>query len=163
MVLRAASPEDAERLVGLNRAILSESDFHIRERDEYTADPAAERRFVESFARGSGSLYLVAEVDDTLVGLLLFQRERLRRLRHGGNLGLAVRVAWQGRGVGTAMLDAFLGWARRQPGLRRVKLEVFDTNPGAIRLYEKARFRREGVRIGEVRAAGRAVGVVAGV
>jgi len=160
VVLRAATGGDAEQLVGLNRAILGETDFHIRERDEYRADAASEGRFIESFGPGSGSLYLVAEVEGLLVGLLLFQRERLRRLRHGGNLGVAVRRRWQGRGVGAAMLAAFLEWAQRQPGLRRVKLEVFATNPVAMRLYERAGFRREGVRVGEVRVAGRPVDLV---
>jgi RimJ/RimL family protein N-acetyltransferase len=39
-----------------------------------------------------------------------------------------------------------LRFAFEQLGMNRVELEVYDFNPRAIRAYEKAGFRRDGVR-----------------
>ena len=162
--LRSAKPGDGATLCTLNQKILGETSFHIREANEYAADPDTERRFIETMTRQAGSLYLVVEAlkgpggepiqareAPKMLGLLLFQRERLRRLRHGGNLGIAVLKSEQRRGIGTALMDVFLDWCTGQPGLRRVKLEVFDTNRVALRLYESLGFSYEGVRRAEVR------------
>jgi len=159
-ILRVARASDAEKLTVLNRAILVETDFHIREVDEYGADPQAEKRFIESMAGSADALYLLAVVDDELAGLLLFQRERYKRMRHGGGLGLAIRLPYQRVGLGTAMLEAFLDWVQKRPGIEKVKLEVFSTNPVAQRIYERLGFVVEGVRQGDVRVNGRPVDLI---
>ncbi|MFC4908601.1 GNAT family N-acetyltransferase [Actinomadura gamaensis] len=53
---------------------------------------------------------------------------------------LAVSSAARGKGVGTKLLQATVDEARRR-GLRRVRLEVVDTNPRARALYERFGFR----------------------
>ena len=159
-ILRVARSSDAERLTVMNRAILVETDFHIREADEYSGDLQGERRFIEQMAGTSDALYLLGLIDDEIAGLLLFQRERYRRMRHGGNLGLAVRVGYQQRGLGTALLERFLDWVRTRPGIEKVKLEVFSTNLVAQKIYERLGFVVEGVRQGDVRVKGRAVDLI---
>ncbi len=159
-ILRQARPSDAERLTVLNRAILLETDFHIREADEYGADEESERRFVEQMAANADSMYLLGVVDGEIAGLLLFQRERYRRMRHGGGLGVAIRLEWQRLGLGSAMLEAFLAWARSRPGIEKIKLEVFSTNGVAQKIYERLGFVVEGVRQGDVRVKGRPVDLI---
>lgn len=53
--------------------------------------------------------------------------------------GIAVAPDARGRGVGTRLLDAVKDRAR-QSGLKRVRLEVVDTNPRARALYERQGF-----------------------
>ncbi len=50
------------------------------------------------------------------------------------------------RGYGTDATRALLRYAFEEGGLHRIELEVFSFNPRAIRAYEKAGFRLEGVR-----------------
>jgi RimJ/RimL family protein N-acetyltransferase len=50
------------------------------------------------------------------------------------------------KGCGTDATRTLLRFAFEQLGLNRVELEVYDFNPRAIRAYEKAGFRRDGVR-----------------
>lgn len=52
----------------------------------------------------------------------------------------------RGRGLGSWMTEKTLQFAFEELGLHRVELDVFSFNPRAIRAYEKAGFRREGVR-----------------
>lgn len=51
-----------------------------------------------------------------------------------------------GKGYGTDATRTLLRFAFQELGLNRVELEVYDFNPRAIRAYEKAGFRRDGVR-----------------
>ncbi len=49
------------------------------------------------------------------------------------------------KGYGTDATRTLLRFAFSELGLNRVELEVYDFNPRAIRAYEKAGFRRDGV------------------
>lgn len=57
-----------------------------------------------------------------------------------------VDPARRGRGLGEAMVRAALEVAFGEMGMHRVELGVFDVNRGAIAVYERAGFRRDGVR-----------------
>lgn len=50
-----------------------------------------------------------------------------------------------GKGIGSWAIKSTLDFAFREVKLHRVELDVFSFNPRAIRAYEKAGFRREGV------------------
>lgn len=51
---------------------------------------------------------------------------------------------WRRRGVGSRLLGGQLGLADRWLNLSRIELTVYTDNVGAIALYEKFGFRREG-------------------
>jgi RimJ/RimL family protein N-acetyltransferase len=54
--------------------------------------------------------------------------------------------AYWGQGFGTDATRTALAFAFGELNLHRVELEVFDFNPRAMRCYEKAGFRYEGIR-----------------
>ena len=65
-------------------------------------------------------------------------------LKHSGVLGMGVRQAWRGRGVGKRLIQAALA-AARERGLTRVELTVRADNTRAKRLYESVGFETEGL------------------
>jgi putative acetyltransferase len=69
------------------------------------------------------------------------------RRRHVGQIGMAVRDDWQGKGVGTALVKAKIDWADNWLNLTRLELEVFVDNTPAIRPYEKFGFVIEGTKV----------------
>lgn len=93
-----------------------------------------------------GLIGLVACLEDGEVvgqlGLHVFPKKPRRR--HAGEIGMAVRDDWQGKGVGSALLEAAIELADRWLDLTRLDLQVFVDNEPAIRLYEKFGFRIEG-------------------
>ena len=95
-----------------------------------------------------GFYNLVACVEGDLVGQLGLQAflNRVRR-RHAGEMGMAVRDDWQGRGVGTALMQAAVDLADNWLNLSRLELEVFVDNEPAIRLYKKFDFTIEGTLV----------------
>ena len=66
------------------------------------------------------------------------------RMRHVGSIGMAVRDDWQGKGVGTALMEAALDLADNWLNLTRIELSVYVDNAAAIALYEKFGFEVEG-------------------
>ena len=66
------------------------------------------------------------------------------RRRHVAQIGMAVRDDWQGRGVGTALMEAALDLADNWLNLTRVELSVYTDNAAAVALYKKFGFEIEG-------------------
>ena len=66
-----------------------------------------------------------------------------RRMSHRASIGISVRqCAWHS-GVGTALMEALLAFARKN-GIEQLELEVRSDNGRAIRLYERFGFTRIG-------------------
>ena len=92
-----------------------------------------------------GSYSLVACVEDEVVGEISLHTSPTRwRMRHVGSIGMAVHDDWQGRGVGTALMEATLDLADNWLNLTRIELRVYTDNAAAIALYEKFGFEVEG-------------------
>jgi putative acetyltransferase len=87
---------------------------------------------------------LVATVAGEVVGNLGLTRFTRPRRAHAGELGMGVRDDWQGKGVGSALLQAAMDLADNWLGLRRVELHVHADNDRAIALYRKFGFEVEG-------------------
>ena len=99
----------------------------------------------EELARdGDGSFPLVACAGEEVVGHLTLSVYMNPRTRHSGHFGIAVRDDWQGRGVGTALMEACLDLADNWLNLTRLDLRVYVDNAPAIALYEKFGFEIEG-------------------
>ena len=99
------------------------------------------------FARtAAGSL--VAVGGGQIVGML-----HVEVSRHGfGEIGMLVDRDWRGCGVGRALVQAAISWARGR-GLHKLCLEVFAHNTAAIALYRKSGFVEEGRRTRQYRRA----------
>lgn len=65
---------------------------------------------------------------------------------HVGRLGMGVRAEWRRQGIGHRLLEACLSQAKRA-ALEKIELEVYSDNVGALKLYERFGFGREGVRV----------------
>lgn len=95
--------------------------------------------------QGKGGYFFVGCLleDDRPVGTIgLFDLD----LRDG-NAGLGISLGApedRGRGLGTDMLRALLGFGFGMLRLERVWLDVYDINPGARRVYERVGFVHEG-------------------
>jgi RimJ/RimL family protein N-acetyltransferase len=59
------------------------------------------------------------------------------------DLGMMVSAEHRGRGIGTALLQAVIAWARAH-GAHKLALQVWPHNHGARRLYETFGFVEEG-------------------
>lgn len=92
-----------------------------------------------------GVYNLVAVMNDCVVGMLdVITFPNRPRRRHAGAIGMCVHEAWQGKGVGAALMNAGLELADKWLNLTRLELEVYVDNEPAIRLYQRFGFEHEG-------------------
>jgi RimJ/RimL family protein N-acetyltransferase len=113
---------------------------------EFDMTVQQEEAFIEDAAASDNSLFLVAEADGRLAGVLTCMGGKRQGNRHVTTLGVSVAVGYRGQGIGTALLERAVEWARSSPVVRRVELHVFARNEGARRLYERMGFQVEGCR-----------------
>lgn len=108
--------------------------------------PYPSREFWRKRIAESEGYNLVAVSGEHVIGMLgLKTFANVPRRRHVGHIGISVSEAWQGRGVGKALMEAGMDLADNWLNLTRIELEVYADNEAAIRLYERFGFEREGV------------------
>ena len=143
-VIRPARPKDAGPLVALAADVAAEPEgWLISDGGWRTA--VDERRYLRALRRYSDAAVYVAEAEDGIVGRLSLGRDPHPASRHVADLGLMVASTHRRRGIGRALLDQAVAWARGV-GVRKLELHVFPHNEAAIALYESFGFRREGYR-----------------
>lgn len=92
-----------------------------------------------------GDHSLVAEVDGKVVGNIgLHAIPKSRRRAHVAAIGMAVHDAYQGKGVGTALMKAALDLADNWLQFTRIELTVYVDNAAALALYKAFGFEIEG-------------------
>ena len=93
----------------------------------------------------AGDHTLVAEVDGKVVGNIgLHAIPKSRRRAHAAAIGMAVHDAYQGKGVGSALMQAALDLADNWLQFTRIELTVYTDNVAAVALYKKFGFVIEG-------------------
>jgi len=100
----------------------------------------------EQAAPGKTDLNLVAERGGKLLGSAGLHPAGLSlRRRHAMTLGISVKPEEQGKGVGSALMNALLDYADNWGQTLRIELTVYADNDQALRLYERFGFEREGL------------------
>jgi putative acetyltransferase len=143
--IRPAELGDAPALVALGRAVGSEPGRWLITASDWRS-VGDERRYLKAVRRHPHAAVFVAEADGgEIVARLSLSRDQHPSSAHVADLGLMVAAGWRRRGIGRALLDTAVEWAR-SAGVRKIELHVFPHNEAAIRLYEEYGFEREGYR-----------------
>ncbi len=142
--IRRAEPADAAALVELGAAVGAEPEGWLISVSSWRS-AADERRYLRALRRFPDAAVFVAESGGRVVGRLSVAREGHPASRHVADLGLMVAATHRRRGVGRALLEAAVDWAR-EAGVRKLELHVFPHNAPAIALYRRFGFAEEGYR-----------------
>lgn len=143
--IRRAVPGDAKALVALAEEVGAEEGRWILGGGQWRS-VADERRYLRTVQRHPDAAVFVAEDDDgRVVARLSLSRDPHPASRHVADLGLMVAAGSRRQGIGTALLEEAVAWARGV-GVRKLELHVFPWNEPALHLYEGFGFEREGLR-----------------
>lgn len=135
VAIREATEDDIGALVDVYEAVAAEGRWIG---GEVPVDREAQTRGRMDRLRDEGSVTFVAEVEGRVVGELGIEARRGR-----GEIGMAILDGYRDRGIGTALMEAAVAWARARR-LDKLFLHVWPHNERAIALYEKFGFAREG-------------------
>lgn len=142
--LRRAEPADAAAVIAYMKRLLAEPNHNLRaEPDEFTLTVEEEAEIIREKNTTPNSIFLVAEAEGEIIGVLTCTGGVYRSEKHSCDLGISVAQEWRGMGVGQALMEYAIRWAK-EVGLKRIMLFVFARNEGAIRLYERCGFQIEG-------------------
>jgi putative acetyltransferase len=138
IVIRRAEPSDAEAIW---RCFTTPLVVRNTLQTPYRSVESVREQLVKS---GENDHSLLAVVDGEVVGMIgLYVRTR-PRVRHIGDIGMMVRDDWQGKGIGTALMQAVVDLADKWLNLSRIELTVYTDNEAGIALYRKFGFEIEG-------------------
>lgn len=142
--VRSANLDDAAQLSEVRLQIDGETENMDRERGEAFIDPAGFRELIRTDAERPRNLFLVAEFQGRVVGFSRCEGVYLKRFSHKAEFGVCVLQEFWGYGIGNNLLRESLAWTD-SIGVRKVTLNVLETNEKAIALYKKLGFETEGV------------------
>jgi len=103
-----------------------------------------EKMIIES-SKAQNKVTLVVEVENMIVGCLNFRGGTRPRNEHAGEFGVSVLKKYWGQGIGSAMIEEMIEWAKVSTVIRKINLLVRSDNSRAVHIYEKLGFMREGV------------------
>jgi RimJ/RimL family protein N-acetyltransferase len=142
--VRRADPNDAAALVALGEAVALEAGGWMLSTETWRS-AADERRYLKAVRSHADAAVFVAVDGDDVVARLSVARDPHPASSHVADIGLMVAASHRRRGIGRALLEAAVDWAR-SARVRKLELHVFPWNEPAILLYESFGFVREGYR-----------------
>lgn len=143
--IRCAEIDDARNLIEYMTTILrNASAVTLTQAHELSVSEEDEAKWIHDHVSSPGKLILLAEQEEKIVGLLHFANGNRERNQHTGSFGMSVHKDWRKQGIGRALVQNLLDWAKMSPIIEKVCLEVFSTNIEAITLYQNLDFIEEG-------------------
>jgi len=142
--IREAVIQDAPDLIRCVKNYIADSEYMVMEAEEFAPDIAQGREFIYNFTDSDNSILLVATYNDQIIGNLDITGGRRNRLRHTGLVGMGMLRQYREKGLGLLLLQTGMKWAKSNPLLEKLWLQILADNTPAINLYKKLGFVEEG-------------------
>lgn len=147
LIIRAAKPSDAAQIIAYINRLSEEPNSNMEiSPGEFNRTATEEEAILTKFAESENSIFLIAEVDGQIVGILNCKGSQRRAIRHAVFLGMSVDQDWRRQGIGGQLMAQAIAWAKGTGSITRIELAVFERNKKAIHLYQKFGFEIEGKR-----------------
>ena len=105
---------------------------------------------LESFIDSEEAVLYVVELNDELVASgyakIKPDREYLKHEKHAYLGFMFVPEQHRGNGYNKLIVDALLAWSKTK-NITEIRLDVYDSNPSAIRAYQKAGFEKHMIQM----------------
>ncbi len=144
ITIERAKPQDAAEMLEYLKDIGGESDNLTFGAEGLPFTAEQEQAWMEEIEDSTHSAVFVARMHGRIVGDASFMGSDRERIKHRGDIGVTVRREMWGKGIGRALMQTAIDFARNA-GVEIIHLEVRSDNTRAIRLYESLGF----VKIGQ--------------
>lgn len=142
--VRSAIERDAKDLSDLRLQIDGETENLDREKGEAFIDVPGFEQIIKTDTENRRNLFLVSVIHDQIVGFSRCEGNHLNRFSHKVEFGVCVLKDFWGYGIGKNLLKESISWADSN-SIKKITLNVLETNDKAIKLYEKLGFKIEGI------------------
>ena len=141
---RNPAVEDAENIVDFYNYAGGETSFLSFEKDEYPLDVKAQEDKIRELQGNVNNTMLLALDGEKIVGIATISSSHKIKSRHEGELGIVVAKAYQGRGIGSKLIQMLIDWCKGNGVTTRIRLDTRTDNTMAVSLYLKCGFVVEG-------------------
>lgn len=143
VIVRLATPDDAEAILEYLRIVGKESDNLLIDENGVPFTAEQEADFIARINSSENSRMLLAWSQEKLAGVASIQGNGRKRIAHRGEIAISVRKDFWGAGVGSMLMKELIHFAK-SIRMEVLSLEVRSDNTRAIRLYEKFGFTKFG-------------------
>lgn len=144
VTIRPAQLTDAENLRETVKKYLGDSAYIPKSSDEFKLTVADEQSWICSFIEKENSLLLVAVSEGRIIGNIDVTGHTRHAMMHTAVIGMGMLSEWRNLGLGTALMQQAVDWARNNPILETLWLEVYTENEAGIALYKNSGFEECG-------------------
>ena len=144
VVFRHTTPDDLEAMLSYINTLIAEDTFIGLYGEPLPRDE--EEKTLKEILEGVGSgdrVFIVVEVNGVYKGNAGVQRDKTRRKKHVGNIGISLAAEFRNEGIGAQLLATLIEEGKRL-GMRLLHLTCLENNDRALHLYEKLGFKRCG-------------------
>ena len=145
LVIREANGSDANKILEYVNTISSESDFLTFGQGEFIKSIEQEEKHLANSFKQNNAIYIIAKIDDKIVGSLNFSAGTRPRIAHTGEFGVSVLKEYWKNGIGTELIRYLIEWSKQLGLIRKINLMVRNDNFPAIHVYKKLGFIEEGL------------------
>lgn len=145
LTIRIANKEDASNLIEYVNKIGGESDFLTFGENEFEINVESEEAILESYKGVENKIYIIAEIENKIVGSLNYSGGHRPRIKHTGEFGVSVTKEFWDLGIGRELINYLIDWAKEGNLVKKINLRVREDNDIAIKLYQKLGFKKEGI------------------
>jgi RimJ/RimL family protein N-acetyltransferase len=112
------------------------------------------QKMLKAYHENPNYVQFIAEVDSKLVGKIDFKNGNNKKTSHQGAFAMIILPEYRNYGIGRALLETLINWAKNNSKIEKVCLEVMEDNLGAIKLYKNLGFFEEGRKAKGVKLEG---------
>ena len=134
--IREIQVKDAAETVEYLKTIMGESDFLNSYPEEITMSAEDEAKMIKAFNDSDDILMLVVEMDGRLIANGTLTRLRKKKMRHRGNVAVAVLKEFWNLGIGKKILLCLEAYAK-ELGVSQLELDYYSGNERGRALYDK--------------------------
>jgi RimJ/RimL family protein N-acetyltransferase len=145
LTIREATRADAESIIIYVQRLIEEPNIGIPlAPEEFNPTLEEEQKTLSDYAVSDNSIFLVAEVDGQIIGVLECKGGKRKATRHVVTLAMSIHKDWRNQGIGSVLMARAIAWAKATGSVKRIELFVYARNTAAIHLYKKYGFEEEG-------------------
>ncbi|MGM0443798.1 MAG: N-acetyltransferase family protein [Fibrobacterota bacterium] len=147
IIYKKATSEDGQSLNRYFQKLYRENIPHVLHKSGPILSREAE--FIRNHSGRAGALF-IAQDGNTIAGISSLRRYTHHQLDHCAFVTLSVLKEYRRQGIGRALMEEVISWARQEQ-LHRIELSVITDNRSAVRVYERVGFQAEGIKRDKVR------------
>lgn len=144
ITIKEAEITDAKKLLMVVSEYVEESEFVPYTKGEFNLSVEDEEKWIDSFLKSDNSILLLAEHDGQIVGNISINGSTRKIMSHTACIGIGLLKDWRSMGIGTALFDEAINWAKMNPIIEILWLETYSTNKNGLSLYQKFGFKETG-------------------